>query len=258
MRIATWNINGTKARLEYVKAWLEAVQPDIVGLQELKTSEETFPFAEFEALGYHAQVYGQKSWNGVAILSREPAELVRRGLPGQEDMGSRLLTVRVGGLTFTTVYVPNGKSLEHEDFQRKLAWLDALAAHFEEHHRRDEPHVLCGDFNVVPAALDSWDEASFAGEIFHTAEERRRIVRLLDWGLVDAYRARYPDDVAFTWWDYRGGALHRKRGLRIDFMLATESLAARIGEAAVERRWRKKLDGLTPSDHGPLWVDLEG
>ncbi len=258
VRIASWNINGTKARIEYLKAWLEAVAPDVVGLQELKTTDDRFPFEELREIGYHAVTYGQKSWNGVAILSREPAEVIQRGLPGQDEMGSRLITAKVSGLTFTTVYVPNGKTLEHEDYQRKLAWLDALGAHFEEHHAPADPHVLCGDFNVVPTALDTWDEGSFAGGIFHTDAERSRIARLLDWGFTDAYRARYPDERAFTWWDYRGGALHKKQGLRIDFVLTTEPLVGRIREASVERDWRKKRDGMTPSDHAPVWVDLEG
>lgn len=258
MRIASWNINGTKARLGYLLAWLEAVKPDVVGLQELKTTEDRFPFEELRALGYHALIHGQKSWNGVAILSREPAELLARGLPGQEEMGSRLISAKVSGMTFTTIYVPNGKTLEHDDFQRKLGWLDALAKHFEDHHRPTEPHVLCGDFNVVPTALDSWDEEFFKGSIFHTERERSRIARLLDWGFVDAYRTRHPSEQAFTWWDYRGGALHKKQGLRIDFVLTTEGLAGGIHEASASRDWRKKLEGMTPSDHAPVWVDLDG
>jgi len=256
VRIASWNINGTRARLGYVKAWLEAVKPDIVGLQELKTTDDKFPFEDLKALGYHAVTHGQKSWNGVAILAREELEVVQRGLPGQEEMGARLITAKVAGLTFTTVYVPNGKTLEHDDFQKKLAFLDALAAYFEERFAADEPHVLCGDFNVVPTAVDSWSEDFLGGGIFHTKEERQRIARFLDWGFVDAFRQKHPEEPGFTWWDYRAGAFHKKRGLRIDLVLLTPSLAERLEEVSVERDWRKKLDGMIASDHAPVWAHL--
>ncbi|MDZ7671135.1 MAG: exodeoxyribonuclease III [Gammaproteobacteria bacterium] len=156
MRIATWNINGLRARLDYLCLWLEQRRPDIVGLQELKTRDDAFPYDTFEALGYHALVHGEKAWNGVAILSREPAELLHQGLAGQEDFGSRLLSARVGSLVVETVYCPNGKTLDHDDFPRKLAWFDALLEHWRTHHDPDGQVVLCGDFNIVPQALDSW------------------------------------------------------------------------------------------------------
>jgi exodeoxyribonuclease-3 len=256
MRFASWNINGTKARLGYVEAWLRAVKPDIVGLQELKTPDDKFPADVFRALGYHAVTHGQKSWNGVAILARDAPEVITRGLPGQEDMGARLITARVSGVTFTTVYVPNGKDLEHADFPKKLAFLDALGAHVAEHFNAEAPHVLCGDFNVVPAPIDSWSEEFLGNGIFHTDEERARVARLLDWGFVDAYRHLYPEEPGFTWWDYRAGAFHRKQGLRIDLMLVTRGLSERVREVNIERDWRKKLDGMIPSDHAPVWADI--
>jgi exodeoxyribonuclease-3 len=256
VRIATWNINGTKARLGYVEAWLTATKPDVVGLQELKTTDDKFPTDELRELGYHSVTHGQKSWNGVAILSKEEPEVVQRGLPGQEEMGARLITAKVSGLTFTTVYVPNGKDLEHEDFAKKLAFLDDLAAYCDENFSPDEPHVLCGDFNVVPAPIDSWNEEYLRNGIFHTEDERKRIARFLDMGFVDSWRARYPDKPGFTWWDYRGGAFHRKQGLRIDLLLVTEPLADEVTEVSIERDWRKKLDGMIPSDHAPVWADL--
>jgi exodeoxyribonuclease-3 len=254
MRIATWNINGLRARLELLLHWLRERAPDLVGLQELKLSDEQFPHAELERAGYRAAVHGQKSWNGVAILARGPLEVVQRGLPDGEELGARLLSARACGLLFTTVYVPNGKHVGHPDFPRKLAWLDALAAHVP---AAGEPAVLCGDFNVCPSALDSWDEASLAGTIFHTAEERARFQRLLDLGFVDLFRARFPDTQAFSWWDYRGGAFHRKQGLRIDLVLATPPVAARARSVEIDREYRKKVDGLTPSDHAPVFADLE-
>ncbi len=253
MRIATWNINGLRARLDYVRHWLAARQPDVVGLQELKLDDDKFPHEEIESAGYRAVTHGQKAWNGVAILSREPAEIVQKGLPGQEDFGARLITAEVAGLSFTTVYCPNGKHLEHEDYPRKLAWFDALADHLEERHDPGSPAVVCGDFNICPQPLDSWNEGP---GIFHTEEERSRFRRLLDDGLVDVYRRLHPEKQAFSWWDYRAGAFHRNMGLRIDFLLATPPLVERVEAVEIDRDYRKKKEGLTASDHAPVWADL--
>jgi exodeoxyribonuclease-3 len=257
MRIATWNVNGLRARLEFVLHWLRERRPDIVGLQELKLTDEQFPLAEIEAAGYRAVVHGQKGWNGVAILSREPAEVARKGLPGQEAFGARLVSAEVSGVSFTTVYVPNGKSVDHDDYPRKLAWLDALAAHVEQRRAATAAEVLCGDFNVVPAPIDSWNETLLEGSIFHTDEERARFRNLLDQDLADLFRELHPDERAFSWWDYRGGAFHRKMGLRIDFLLASRSLLARVRSVEIDRDYRKKKQGLTPSDHAPVIADLE-
>lgn len=257
MRIATWNVNGLRARLEFVQRWLRDRRPDLVGLQELKLTDEQFPHEAFAELGYQAVTHGQKSWNGVAILSREPVELLRQGLEGQEDFGARLITAKLGDLDFTTVYCPNGKSVEHDDYGRKLAWFDALADHWKRHHDPAAPTVLCGDFNVCPTALDSWAGERFEGDIFHTDAERERIARLMELGLVDLYRDRYPDEAAFSWWDYRGGAFHRKQGLRIDFLLATRAVQERLRNVEIDREYRKKQDGLTASDHAPVIADLD-
>lgn len=256
MRVASWNVNGLRARLDFLLLWLRERKPDVVGIQELKLTDEQFPREALESAGYHFATHGQKSWNGVAVLAREPLEVVCRGLPDQGVYGARLLSVRVSDLLFTTVYVPNGKRVDHEDFPRKLAWLDALRAHLEERHDPAQPQVLCGDFNVVPGPLDSWDEERLRGRIFHTDEERARITALRDWGLVDVFRALHPDTQAFSWWDYRGGAFHRKQGLRIDYILATPPVHEGARAAEIDRDWRKKHEGLTPSDHAPVVVDL--
>ena len=207
MRIATWNINGLRARLDFIVHWLRARNPDLVGLQELKLTDAEFPHLVFEAEGYHALTQGQKAWNGVAVLSRQPAQLRQAGLPGTEDLGARLLTARVGDLDFTTVYCPNGKTLEHPDYARKLAWYDALAEHLAAAHDPGQEVLVCGDFNICPAAIDSCKEDP--GRIFHTRAERQRFERLLGLGLHDLFRTRYPDKQSFSWWDYRGGAFHR-------------------------------------------------
>lgn len=257
MRVATWNINGIRARLDFVRHWLRERGPDLVGLQELKVDEAKFPHEAFEEEGYRAELVAQKGWNGVAVLSREPLEVLQRGLPGQDDFGARLVTVRAGELVFTTVYCPNGKHVDHPDFAAKLRWLDALQEHLDAHHRPDAPAILCGDFNICPAPIDSWNEEELAGRIFHTEEERARMRALLDWGFRDLFREAHPELRAFSWWDYRGGAFHRRQGLRIDLLLGTEPVRARLREAAIDREYRKKKEGLTASDHAPVWADLD-
>lgn len=257
MRLATWNINGVRARLAYLLQWLQSRRPDVVGLQELKAQEEQFPHAEIEAAGYHAVTHAQKAWNGVAILSRTKAKITQTGLPGQEEFGARLVTATVADLSFTTVYCPNGKSLDHADYTGKLAWFDALHAHLCEAHSAGRATVLCGDLNICPTPLDSWDESRFKGSIFHTDAERARFAALTNWGFRDLFRDRHPEAREFSWWDYRGGAFHRKMGLRIDFILGTPAVGDRVRHVEIDREYRKKMDGLTPSDHAPVIVDLD-
>ena len=257
LRVATWNVNGLRARLDFVLHWLRARRPDVVGLQELKLTDEQFPHEVFAREGYRAAVHGQKSWNGVAVLSREEAVVIQRGLPGQEEFGARLLTAEIGGVSFTTVYVPNGKSIEHADYPRKLRWLESLRGHFDSAHDPSAPTLLCGDFNVVPQPIDSWSEELHAGLIFHSEDERRRYRAVLDWGFHDLFRAMYPTEQKFSWWDYRGGAFHRKQGLRIDFLLGAEAVVKRLRSVGIDREYRKKKEGLTASDHAPVIADIE-
>ena len=256
MRIATWNINGLRARLDFILIWLQDRQPDVVGLQELKVTDDEFPHEAFNEIGYQVTTHGQKGWNGVAIVSREPVEVTQRGLPGQEEMGARLITAKAGDLSFTTVYCPNGKDVTHEDYPRKLDWYDALATYWRTAHDADEAAVLCGDFNVVPDPIDSWRGAAADGSVFHTVDERSRFQNVLDLGLIDLWRASNPDDQKFSWWDYRGGAFHRKQGLRIDFVLGTRPVAERTGNVEIDRDYRKKKEGLTASDHAPVIVEV--
>ena len=258
MRLATWNINGTKARIDYIAHWLRAVEPDIVALQELKIADDKFPHDAIDALGYSAVVHGQKSWNGVAVLTKKGAdvEVVQRGLPGQEELGARLIAIRSLGLSFVSVYCPNGKNLEHADYARKLAWFDALAEWIAASFDPETPLVVTGDFNVVPEPIDSWDEEGWAGKIFHTEAERARHRRLLEWGLSDIWRALRPEDPGHSWWDYRAGRFHKRQGLRIDLILASRPVLERARSIELSRDWRKKIDGLIPSDHAPVWADL--
>jgi exodeoxyribonuclease-3 len=245
-----------RARLALIRHWLHERQPDVVGMQELKLTDEQFPHRELAELGYEAVTHGQKGWNGVAILAKTPLHVTQRGLPGQEDFGARVISAQIGELSFTNVYVPNGKSVDHPEFPRKLAWLDALAEHLERRRGVGRSAILCGDLNVCPGPLDSWNEEHFAGRIFHSEAERLRFRRLLELGFLDVFRERFPETQAFSWWDYRGGAFHRKQGLRIDFVLAAPPVMARVKTVEIDREYRKKKDDLTPSDHAPVIVEL--
>ena len=256
MRIATWNVNGLRARLDFILHWLERREPDIVGMQELKVTDDEFPEEAFNALGYEVATHGQKGWNGVAILSRTPAEVEVLGLPGQEDAGARLIRARVADLSFATVYCPNGKNLDHPDFPLKLAWYDALQKYLADVDA-SEPFVLGGDFNVVPEPLDCWQGKAADGTVFCTVEERSRFQALLDGGLVDLFRHARPGEQIFSWWDYRGGAFHRGMGLRIDMLLGTAAVVERLREVSIDRDYRRKQDGMTASDHAPVIADLE-
>jgi exodeoxyribonuclease-3 len=256
MRIATWNVNGLRARLEFLGLWLAERQPNVIGLQELKTQPDEFPHEFFAGLGYRALVHGQKGWNGVAILSNLPAQLTQAGLPGEDASGARLITANIDDrLEFTTVYCPNGKSVGHADYPRKLDWYDTLVDHW----RASSGHagVLCGDFNIVPTDLDTWRADAGEGDIFHTADERARLAALFDQGLVDLFRHLYPDEEKFSWWDHRGGAFHRKQGLRIDFLLGTPAVVEVLQDVVIDRDFRKKQNGLTASDHAPVYADLD-
>jgi exodeoxyribonuclease-3 len=227
-------------------------------LQELKIPEEDFPHLELRASGYHAVLAGQQSWNGVAVIAKERPELVTRELPGAADHGARFVLARACGIEVASVYIPNGKSIAHADYKVKLSWLDRLAAHFEARADRDAPLVVGGDFNVCCTDLDSYGGKRFEGHIFHTDAERSLVARLRDAGLVDLFRAKYPDTAGFSWWDYRAGSFHKNEGMRLDFLLATPSLAKRVKEIYVDREYRKKgkTSGAIPSDHAPVIAEL--
>ncbi len=253
MLVATWNVNSVKARLPRLLEFLDARGPDVVCLQELKVSEDAFPMLDVRAAGYEAVVVGQRQWNGVAVLAREPLALRHAGLPGEGGSGARLVAAAVDGLDVVSVYVPNGKDLGHDDFAGKLRWLERLGDFLAQAYDPGAPLVVAGDFNVCPADVDSFDPVGLAGGIFHTDAERAALSRLRDWGLVDLFRRAHPDVPGFSWWDYRGGNFHRGLGLRIDLLLGTAPVAAGLQGAAVERDFRK---GPKPSDHAPVTVDV--
>jgi len=256
VRIATWNVNSIKARLPFVLHWLAARQPDIVCLQELKLSDDKFPHEAIGELGYHACVHGQPTWNGVAVLSKQAATVQQAGLEGTATAGARLLTVNVGDVSVTSVYVPNGKSVSHEDFAKKLHWMAKLNGYARSLIDPTRKMLIGGDFNIVHRDADSCNPPGQARTIFHTDEERSQMDALLDAHLVDMYRAHHPEGDAFSWWDYRGGSFHKNQGLRIDLLLATAPLQAMVSDVWTDRDYRKKKDGHTASDHAPVIADL--
>tara|TARA_A100001037_G_C15144355_1_gene635474 strand:- start:886 stop:1656 length:771 start_codon:yes stop_codon:yes gene_type:complete len=255
MKIATWNINGFRAREEYLLRWLADKQPDVVGLQELKLIDDGFPHEPFNALGYEVITHGQKAWNGVAVLSRLPIDVQQIGLADQVELGARFLNVRIDNLfDFITVYCPNGKALDHPDFQRKLGWFDSLRNYIET--SVSDSAIICGDFNVVPAAIDGWKGVAGEGNIFQTAEERACLNGLFDQGLTDLFRYKYPSERTFSWWDYRAGSFYKDHGLRIDLILATSNLTDQLIEIQTDRDYRKKIEGMTASDHAPVIAEF--
>ncbi len=247
MKVATWNVNSVAARLGRVVEWLSLVRPDVVLLQETKSTDERFPAAAFDELGYESAHYGQGQWNGVAVLSSVGIADVQRGF-GDGDPEARVIGATCAGMRVYSCYVPNGRSLDDPHYQYKLAWLGRLrdlAA-----TRSPEVAFLAGgDFNVAPSDLDCWDPAALEGAT-HVSEPERTALRAIEsTGLIDLTRSLHPSEPSFSWWDYRGGAFHRNHGLRIDLLLVDASLRERATASYVDREARK---GDKPSDHAPV------
>lgn len=259
MIVATWNVNGIRARAVRVMEWLAERKPDIVCFQELKTKEEDLDRDAFKAAGYYAAVAGQPGWNGVAVLAREPVEVLVKELPTVANLGARFVTTRASGIEVTSLYVPNGKTVANPEFKTKLKWLEQLAMHVESRVDKNAPVIFAGDFNVCLTDLDSYLGARAHGTIFHTDEERAHVNRLTQSGLVDLYRAKFPSEPGFSWWDYRAGAFHRKLGMRLDLLFASPVVAKRVTNVVVDRDFRKKskTSGALPSDHAPVYAVLD-
>jgi exodeoxyribonuclease-3 len=256
VRLATWNVNSLKARLERVEAWIAETGPDVLCIQETKLSDDAFPALSLAALGYDAVHHGQGRWNGVAILSRIGIDEVVHGFADDDtaDEEARLLTARCGGTVVVTAYAPNGREVGHEQFHYKLDWFDRLRAHLDRVASPDADVVLCGDLNIAPEDRDVWDAAAVHGSTHITPVERARFQALLEWGMVDVFRQAHPGvDHLYTWWDYRAGNFHKHKGMRIDHLLATPSLAERLSWSLIDRNARK---GKGPSDHAPLLAEF--
>lgn len=256
MRIATWNVNSLKARLPRVEEWLAYARPDVVCLQETKLSDAAFPHMAFAALGYDSVHHGDGQWNGVAILSKVGIEDPVSGFaaPLEPDPDTRLISATCGGVHVTSVYVPNGRSLDSDHYTYKLGWMSRLRDHLSALTAPGASVAVCGDFNIAPTDADVWDPSRFVGSTHVSEPERRVLQELENWGLVDAFRQRYPDDRLYSYWDYRAGDFHEHRGMRIDLLLLSRSLASGLRWALVDRNARK---GKLPSDHAPVFVDVE-
>jgi exodeoxyribonuclease-3 len=257
VRVATWNVNSLPARLARVEEWLDEIEPDVVCLQETKLADSAFPALTFRERGYEAIHHGQGRWNGVAILSRLGLDAPAVGFAPDDHIlrdEARVVSATCGGVRVASVYVPNGRSPDHEQFAFKLEWLGRLRDHLDAACDASAPVIVCGDFNIAPDDRDVWDPAAFAGSTHVQPEERAALGALIDWGLVDVFRRHHDADGLFSWWDYRAGNFHKKKGMRIDLVLATASLAERSTWALIDRNARK---GKLPSDHAPVVVEFD-
>ena len=258
MKIASWNINGIKARLDTAKTWLAAASPDIACLQEIKCVDEAFPREEFEALGYNVAVHGQKGFNGVALLSKLPFDEVAPKLAGDaEDVQARYLeavvSVPSGVLRVVNIYLPNGNPVGTEKFAYKLAWMSRLKARIETLLTLEEPLIIAGDFNVIPAPEDVYDPDAWMNDALFRPESRAHFRALVNLGLTDAFRACHDEPNRYTFWDYQAGAWQKNRGLRIDHLLLSPQAADVLVTCEIDpgpRAWEK------PSDHVPIWLEL--
>lgn len=261
MKIATWNVNSIKARLDNALAWLGQEKPDIACLQELKCEDQAFPAAAFEELGYNVITHGQKSYNGVAILSKQKPEDVRRGLDGEdEDTQARYIeavfSLGAGVVRVASIYLPNGNPPDTEKFAYKLRWMDRLKAHAKSLLALEEPLVLAGDYNVIPTPLDAKFPEQWTADALFRPESRAKFRELVNLGFTDAVRQVHGDAPGlYTFWDYQAGAWQRNNGIRIDHLLLSPQAADLLVDARIEREVRTQE---RPSDHVPVVVELRG
>lgn len=255
LTLATWNINSIRAREERALAWTAANAPDILCLQEIKVEDADFPTLAFRGLGYEAAVYGQRTYNGVAILSKRPITDVVRGFgDGGDETHSRFIAATVDGIRLFNVYVPNGQAPGTDKYTFKIEWMARLDRYLRR-HAPDGPAALLGDFNVAPGDLDVHDPDAWKGQIMCSDAERAALARIVEPVWTDTLRAVHPTLRVFTWWDYRQLSFPKGKGLRIDHIFATKPLAARVRDVKVDREARK---GKQPSDHAPVLAELTG
>lgn len=254
MRLATWNVNSLKVRLPQVLDWLKSHQPDVLCLQETKLEDSNFPVAELRAAGYQSLYSGQKTYNGVAILSKTSSTEALTEISGFGDPQKRVLAASVGGLRVVCLYVPNGQSVASDKYRYKLAWLAAVTAWLKREMAANPRLIVVGDFNIAPAERDVHDPKAWEGQVLFSAPERKAFQDLIGIGLKDAFRLFDQPDLSFTWWDYRMNAFKRKMGLRIDHILLSENLAPVCRGCSIDIEPRKSE---RPSDHAPVSADLE-
>ena len=258
MRITTWNVNSIRQRLDHLLAFLKEAEPDVLCLQEIKTQDDGFPRLQIEAAGYHVEMLGQKTFNGVAILSRHRLEDVRRGLPGDvSDEQARyiegVVPFRSGVVRVASIYLPNGNPVDTDKYPYKLRWMDRLKAHASNLLALEEPLVLAGDYNVIPEPQDCHDPAAWAGDALFLPQTRAKFRELVNIGLTEAVRATTDADKLYTFWDYQAGAWQKNNGIRIDHLLLSSQATDRLASTVIHkqtRAWEK------PSDHVPVSVEL--
>ncbi|MFN3658963.1 MAG: exodeoxyribonuclease III [Pseudolabrys sp.] len=259
MRIATWNVNSVRQRMEHLQAWLKERQPDIVCLQEIKCTDDAFPREPLEALGYNVAVHGQKTFNGVALLSKTPFDEVAPGLIGDTgDVQARfleaLVSTKTGVVRVVSLYLPNGNPPDTEKYTYKISWMDRLIKFANERLKLEEPLLLAGDFNVIPTPADARRPEAWVKDALFLPRTREKFRALLNLGLTDAVRAASDSAELYTFWDYQAGAYQKNDGIRIDHLLLSPQAADRLTGAGIDkhvRGWEK------PSDHVPVWADLD-
>jgi exodeoxyribonuclease-3 len=249
MKLATWNVNSLKVRLPQVLQWLSDNPVDILCLQETKLTDDKFPTADIEAAGYHVVFSGQKTYNGVAILSKQPITDVVKNNPLFEDAQQRILAATIDGVRIVCVYVPNGQSVESDKYEYKLGWLGALREWIAAEVKAHPQLAILGDYNIAPEDRDVYDPVGWAGQVLVSDKERAALTRLMETGLQDAYRLFEQADKSFSWWDYRALGFRLNKGLRIDHILLTKALAERCTACVIDRAPRKWEQ---PSDHAPV------
>jgi exodeoxyribonuclease III len=253
MKLATWNVNSIKIRLSQLLDWLAQEQPDVACLQETKIDDENFPALELQAAGYQLQYFGQKAYNGVAILTREPASEIVRGIAGYEDEQRRVIAATVGDLRIVCLYVPNGQSVDSDKYRYKLAWLNVCQRWLAQELKTYPRLAVLGDFNIAPEERDVHDPRLWEGRVLFSKPERTAFQALLDTGLRDSFRLFEQPERSFSWWDYRMNAIRGNRGLRIDHILLSEGLAARATASKIMKELRTVE---RPSDHAPVVTEL--
>ena len=253
-KIASWNVNSLSVRLSQVIDWLQSSQVDLLALQETKLVDERFPRACLEDLGYHLSFVGQKTYNGVALISRYALEDVVIGIPDFHDEQRRVLAATVHGIRVIDVYVPNGSAVGSDKYLYKLAWLSALTTYVEQQLQQYPKLVLLGDFNIAPEDGDVYDPVAWEGSVLVSSHERDALKTLLNLGLVDSFRTQHPEVTQYSWWDYRQASFRRNHGLRIDLILLSQVLSAACIESAIDSEPRRAE---RPSDHAPVWVNFD-
>lgn len=254
MKIATWNVNSLKVRLPQLLNWLTQEQPDIVALQETKIIDEAFPLVAIQEAGYQAVFHGQKTYNGVAVLSKNELQQIEPTPAFFPDQQARLLAATIDDVRIINVYVPNGASVDSDKYVYKLKWLEALHAYLQQQFLRYEKVVVLGDFNIAPTDADVYDPIAWQGQVLVSERERAALMEIMQLGFVDSFRLHTQEPGHFSWWDYRAASFRRNNGLRIDLILASKTLSEKCHTCAIDKGLRQNE---RPSDHVPVWIELD-